>query len=204
MTLFWLVAAARGEVPPPDYRDALMEAAAAQVAVLARDEGLGAARAFAQGWERTVGEDARVAYEVGLAARLGGEPRLARSELDRALELDPTLVTARYDRGEMRLTEGDLPGAAADFEAVVAARPDHWAGHFRLADLAARARDVERFEAHLLDALRNGFAVRDVAGDPRWHDYLADPELGPVLRRLVVVYQDEAVLEALEKPVETP
>jgi tetratricopeptide (TPR) repeat protein len=196
------LALAAAEVPPPDYRDALMEAAAAQVAVLAKDEGLDAARDFAKKWERTVGEDARVAYEVGLAARLSGEQGLARDELDRALKLDPALVTARYDRGEMLLSAGDLEGAAEDFRAVVAARPEHWAGHFRLADLAARNKDVRAFEAHLLDALRNGFAVRDVARDPRWHGYLADAELGPVLRRLVIVYQDESVLDALEAPME--
>ncbi len=189
------------ELPPPDYRDALMRSAADEVARLARDEGMSAAEAFARRWERTVGADARVAYELGLGWRLDQEDRKARAALDRALTLDPTLVEARYDRGEMRLNEGDLAGAAEDFLECTRLAPERWPGHFRLADVAGRQGDADAFERHLLDALRYGFSFRDVTADPRWHANLADPKLGPILRRLVVVYQDEAVLEALEAPL---
>jgi tetratricopeptide (TPR) repeat protein len=199
----WLcVALARAEIPPPDYRDALMDAAAQEVARLARQEGIDPATAFAKKWERQVGADARIAYELGLASRLAEDPAAARRYLDKAVALDPTLVSARYDRGEVLLNDGALDDAEADFREVVRIAPDQWAGHFRLADIAGRRHDAAGFEAHLLDALRQGFSFRSVVGDPRWHGYLADAELGPVLRRLVVVYQDEAVLDALEQPTE--
>lgn len=195
-----LVAWARAEVPPPDYRDALMASAADEVAGIARDKGPEAAEDFAARWGRTVGKDARVEYELGLAWRLAGDAERAEKHLDRAVSLDPGLVAARYDRGEVRLNAGDLDGAEEDFREVVRLAPARWAGHFRLADLAGRARRTDAFEAHLLEALRHGFSLRTVVGDPRWHGYLVDPELGPVLRRLALVYQDEAVLEALEAP----
>lgn len=189
------------ELPPPDYREALMRSAADEVSRLARDEGMPAAVDFAQRWERTVGADARVAYELGLGWRLAGEDGKARAALERAITLDPGLVEARYDRGELRLNEGDLAGAAADFRECVRLAPEKWPGHFRLADVAGREGDADGFEKHLLDALRYGFSFRDVVADPRWHQNLADPKLGPVLRRLVVVYQDESVLQALEAPL---
>jgi tetratricopeptide (TPR) repeat protein len=197
-----LVAVAWAEIPPPDYRDALGAAAADEVSRLARQEGRDAALAFAKKWERQIGPDARLAYELGLASRLAGAEGDARDWLDRAVELDPALVAARYDRGEVLLTAGALDEAEADFREVVRLAPDQWAGHFRLADVSGRRRDASGFEAHLLDALRHGFSFRAVVGDPRWHGYLADAELGPIVRRLVVVYQDGAVLEALERPLE--
>jgi tetratricopeptide (TPR) repeat protein len=200
--LLWS-ALAWAELPPPDYRAALGASAAVEVARLARQEGLAAAEDFASDWRRQIGPDAGVCYELGLAARLAGDSERAAEHLDDALRIDPKHVASRYDRGELRLNQGDLRAAREDFEAVVVAAPQHWAGHFRLADLAARAGDAVGFEAHLLEALRYGFSLRTVVGDARWHGYARDPSLGPVLRRLITVYQDESVLEALEKPPET-
>lgn len=199
-----LLALARAELPPPDYRDDLMLAAQAEVARRAREQGLDAAEEFARNWERQVGADARVTYAVGLAWRLAGDEARARRALDRAVEQDAAFAPARYDRGEVLLNAGDLPGAQADFEEVVRRAPDQWPGHFRLADLAGRRGDAPGFERHLVEALRRGFSFRLVVADPRWHGYLADPALGPVLRGLVEVYQDESVLRALEAPLENP
>jgi tetratricopeptide (TPR) repeat protein len=176
-----------------------MAAAAEQVARIARERGLAEAVAFAKRWERQVGADARLAYELGLASRLAGDGDAALDHLDRAVALDPSLASARYDRGEVLLADGALDRAETDFREVVRLAPDQWAGHFRLADVAGRRGDATAFEVHLLEALRHGFAFRDVVGDPRWSGYLADPALGPVVRRLVVVYQGEEVLEALER-----
>lgn len=195
--IFALVDAAVAELPPPDYRDALMGAAADEVARRARAEGLDAAADFAERWSRQVGDDTRLAYELGLASRLAGEPRAALRRLDRAVELDPGFAPARYDRGEILLSVGELDRAEADFREVARLAPDQWAGHFRLADIAGLRADAAAFERHLLDALRHGFSFRDIVGDPRWSRYVADPMLGPVVRRLVVVYQGEEVLEAL-------
>lgn len=195
---------AHAELPPPDYAEALSRSAAAEVERLAAEQGMEAAVRFAERWASRVGPDADVYYEVGLAWRLAGDERRARTALDRALELDPAHLGALYDRGEVRLNAGDLAGAESDFREVVRLAPERWAGHFRLADLAARHGDPAAFERHLMDALRRGFELRAVVGDPRWSAYLADARLGPILRRLVVVYQGDEVLRSLETPPESP
>ena len=61
------VALAWAEIPPPNYREALMGSAAEEVTRLARTEGIPAAETFARRWERSVGGDARISYELGLA-----------------------------------------------------------------------------------------------------------------------------------------
>jgi tetratricopeptide (TPR) repeat protein len=190
------------ERTPRDYRLALGDAAAAEVARLAREQGLAAAEDFAADWRRQVGPAAPVEYELGLAARLAGQDRAALAHLDRALSIDPSLVTARYDRGELRLQRGEIAAAEDDFTRVVTLAPAHWAGHFRLADVAARERRPADFERHLLDALRHGFALRSLVGDPHWRGYARDAELGPVLRRVITVYQDESLFDALTEPME--
>jgi tetratricopeptide (TPR) repeat protein len=195
-----LVLAAWAEIVPPDYRTVLTEAAGDEVDRLARAEGPDAAAAFASRWMKTLGESARVSYEVGLAWRLAGDDLAARRFLDRAIELDGEFVAARYDRGEVRLAEGDIDGAAEDFAVVARLEPEAWPGWFRLADVAGRRGDREAFESNLLSALRYGFLVRVVAADPTWRGFLRDARIGPVLQRLVYVYQGEDVLRLLETP----
>ena len=197
-----VVGLAWAEMPPPDYRDALMAAAADTVTRLSREEGVRGAADFARRWERQIGEDARLSYELGLASRLAGDAGASRRYLDHAVKLDPTLVAARYDRGEVLLTEDALDAAEVDFREVVRLAPDQWAGHFRLADIAGRRSDPVAFETHLLEALRHGFSFRDVVGDARWRGYLAHAELGPVVRRLALVYQGEEILDELERSAE--
>lgn len=184
---------ARAELPPPDYREELFRAAAAEVRERAEDQGPGAAAAFAAQWARQVGADAEVAYEVGLAWRFAGEDTKARAALDEALRLDEGHVAARYDRGELRLAAGELDGAEADFRVCVEKAPAAWPGHFRLADVAGRRHDVTAFERHLSDALQRGFTVRAVLGDPTWLGFTRDAALGAPLHRLVLIYEGEEV-----------
>lgn len=199
-----LVGLARAELPPLDYHAELANAAADQVAALARMPGepMKAAEDFAARWRRALGggarNDAKIAYELGLGWRLAGNDKEALAALDQAIRQDPDMVAARYDHGEVALTLGDTRTARADFERVVALAPGQWPGHFRLADLAAREHDAVAFERELLEALRCGFSFRDVAQDPAWRAHFRDPELGPVLRRLVTVYQGDDVLQLFE------
>src|SRR4051812_17518644 len=95
--LMWLLlaGAARAERPPPDSGVALRGSAGDEVAGLARTQDFVTAGAFARGWERTVGVDARISYELGLAARLAGDTARARAYLDRAVTLDPDYGPAR-------------------------------------------------------------------------------------------------------------
>jgi tetratricopeptide (TPR) repeat protein len=188
---------AHAEAEPPDYAATLTEGAGAEVARVGREQGAEAAQALAKRWMRTFGASARVEYELGLAWRLAGDDPRARSHLDTAVSLDPDLAAARYDRGEVRLASGDLSGAREDFEAVARLQPEAWPGWFRLAEIDGREGDAGSFERNLLRALRCGFSVQAVAQDPTWRGLVSHADVGPVLVRLVRVYQGDAVLEAI-------
>ncbi len=188
---------AHAELPPPDYDVTLTEAAGAEVARIGNELDATTAETFAKRWMRTFGASARVTYELGLVWRLAGDDAHAMAYLQTAVELDPDLAAARYDRGEVRLTAGELPGAKEDFDAVVRLLPEAWPGWFRLAQLAGQADDARGFERNLVKALRLGFSVPAVAQDPTWRGFRRDATIGPVLERLVLVYQGQQALDTL-------
>lgn len=192
-----LLGAALAVPSPTDFREVVHQSAAAEL------EALNAAGDFAevlkQGarFEAHVEGAALVRYEMAYAANRLGQDHKALRLYTRALALQPDLAIALYDRGELRLVSGDAAGARADFEAAAAARPDHWAVHFRLAHLAGMDGDPDALETHLVEALRHGFDFRTILQDPDWKAWATHPQLGQVLRRLIVVYSDEALYEQL-------
>jgi len=187
-------------MPVPDYREALLadvEAEADALIAEARlDEALGLVQDF-----RSIQDDARLAYEEGLILRLMGEPKGAQRLYEEALAADPSLAFAWYDLGELHLLAGRTPEAREAFEQASALSEDHvngWAPPFRLAELAGLEGDVVSFDRHLKEAVRRGFRFATVVGDPAWTRFLADEELGEVLRRLMVVYGEEHTLQQWE------
>ena len=199
MMLFW--AAALAELPPPDYREAVLDAVESQADALIADGALDAALELVSSFREQVTEDGRLAYEEGLVLRLMGRQDEARAALELAVELSPELGYGWYDLGEVLLSSGDLEAARAAFQRASDLTEDHpqgWAGPFRLADLAGRDRDAEAFERWLKEALRRGFSFRVVEADPTWAGFLDTPELADVLRTLATVYGNEQVIEAWE------
>jgi tetratricopeptide (TPR) repeat protein len=63
--------------------------------------------------------------DLGLALIMEGERDEAAKALTRALELDPTLVRAWYNRGLMNLHDGDLAAAEADLAKAAELAPDN-------------------------------------------------------------------------------
>lgn len=184
--------------PPPDYRAEVMGQAVRQLEALQAAGELDAVVREGARFQEHVAPDAGVAYEVALAEnRRSGGGRAAMKAYDAVLALDPAHAAARYDRGELHLAAGDTDAARADFEAAAAAHPDHWVVHFRLAHLAGLAGDARGLEDHLTEALRHGFSFRTITADPTWRAWMRDPALGSVIARLIVVYDDEALIEEL-------
>ena len=68
------------------------------------------------------------------------------------------------------------------------------------AQLAGHRRDSAALETHLMAALRNGFDLQTLLADPIWREWAVDPELGPPIAGLIVVYGDESILEQLRSP----
>ena len=186
--------------PAPDYREELHQAAAADVAALAALGKVEEAMTLGKRFQARVEPSAAVLYELGLLHNQLGQLSEAMDHYTRSLDLDPDNAAARYDRGELLLAQGDTDAARADLEEAARLRPDHWAAHYRLAELAGHRRDGAAMEAHLLAALRNGFALQTLLADPIWREWVSDPELGPAIAGLIVVYGDESILEQLRSP----
>ncbi|MFT5680674.1 MAG: tetratricopeptide (TPR) repeat protein [Myxococcota bacterium] len=200
MLLLTLMCGALADRTPPDYREELHRAAAAEVAVLAARGDVEGAMTLGKRFQTRVEPSAAVLYELGLLHNQLGQLSEAMDHYDRALTLDPDSAAARYDRGELLLGDGKTESARTDFEEAARLRPDHWAAHYRLAQLAGHRRDSAALEAHLMAALRNGFALQTLLADPIWRQWAVDPELGPPIAGLIVVYGDESILEQLRSP----
>jgi len=175
----------------PDYRAALGEDLAGHVSRLNQAGRYRDAVKLAGRVSRAVGRLAHVSYEAGYAHYQLGEYDVATRHYDAALRRDPSLVSAAYDRGEIRLITGERDAASTDFLTVVRLTPNHWAGHFRLAHLAGLSSDPVLFEEHLMDALHYGFDLEVVMADPDWNQFVQDPALRPVLRKLIVLYGND-------------
>jgi len=191
---------ARAELPPPDYRDAVLSAAEARVDALIQAGRLDEAMEYVERFREEIADDPRMVYEVGLIYRYRQDNPRALRYLRRAVEEAPHLGYAWYDLGEvLLLTDGADEEARAAFIKASEMTEDHrfgWAAPFRLAELAGRRGDAEAFERWLREALRRGFSFRTVAAVPDWRGFLAQPELAEVLERLMTVYGNEDVLDA--------
>lgn len=151
--------------------------------------------------QRSVDWFPRVSYEIGYAHHRLGELDAAVRNYDAALARDPELTTALYDRGEIHLQQGRLELAKADFSLVAKQNPTHWAGHFRLAHLAGIDGQVDAFEHHLMKAIEHGFDLETVQPDPEWIGFTKKPNIRSVLRKLVILYGNDALMEWLgEQP----
>ncbi len=193
-----LVLAAKAQLPPPDYRQELVNMAAGKVEAMNTEGRYAQAVEWGSEFQRQVLAAADIAYEVAYAWNALGESTRAVKHYRQALQLDPGHAASWYDLGELLLVAGEADEAQEAFQQAAELRADHWAGHFRLAEIAARRGQPEAFEAHLRQALRTGFSFRIIVGDSHWQGYYREPALRDVLRRLVTVYSDEALLEAFE------
>lgn len=183
--------------PPPDYRHELHRAVSAQIEALAAQGQAEEAADLGARFLRRVEPAAAIHYELGLLHNRLGDADTALHHYDQAIALDPDHVAARYDRGELLLTRGQLVQATADLERAAALRPDHWVVHFRLAELAGERDDLDALEAHLMEALRHGFPLETLVRDATWRQWAADPGRGAIIHRILVVYGDESLLDAL-------
>jgi tetratricopeptide (TPR) repeat protein len=200
MFLLVLMGSTQAAHTPPDYRAELHRAVAAEVAELAARGDVAGAMEMGKRFQTRVEPSAAVLYELGLLHNQLGQLSEAMDHYDRTIALAPDNAAARYDRGELLLEKGKTEAARADFEVAAERRPDHWAAHYRLAQLAGHRRDSAALESHLMAALRNGFALQTLLADPIWREWARDPELGPPIAGLIVVYGDESILEQLRSP----
>ncbi len=188
-----------GAAPAPDYRESLLAEAEAQADALMQRQRVSEAADYLESFRAHVADDARLTYSHGLALRLLGKNEASGELLREALQKDPQLASAWYDLGEVLALVDEVEEAHQAFEKAAAlseGHPNGWAAPFRLAELAADAQDIAGFENWLEKAMARGFSFQQtVVGSERWATYLADRELGDIIRRLITVHEDESLLE---------
>jgi tetratricopeptide (TPR) repeat protein len=177
-----------------DYRTALGADISSQASALNAQGRFQEAAALIERFHAAVEVLAPSAYEAGYALNRLGETEAALAQYSAAIAADPELAAARYDRGEIYLRQSRWAQAAVDFEVVVRVRPGHWAGHFRMAQLAGVAVDPAGMEKHLTDAIRSGFDLKILTQDDVWRSFAKNPELGAVLRKIIILYTHESLL----------
>src|SRR5678815_4650773 len=118
LMLLGVPAAARAEMPLPSYRAALVSETWNEVNQLIEAGLREEAAAKAEAFEATVTEDGSLEYLVGLSWRLRDDPKRAEQHYQRAVALEPDLVEAWYDVGEIYVMEGRYDDAEHAFGEV--------------------------------------------------------------------------------------
>lgn len=82
--------------------------------------------------------DARTHNDYGNLLLLAGRENEARVAYERAVELNPDLLSSRYNLALLLERQNDLQGAVAHLTAIVERAPAHAWGHYQLGRLAER------------------------------------------------------------------
>ena len=155
----------------------------------------------ATAYRQTVRDTSGLAYLEGLSWRMLDEPTKAEAAYRRSIELDPEGATdAWHDLGELLMTQEEWAEADAAFAHVTAQitdGPHAWQGPLRQAEVAAWQGDAAGLEKHLHEALRRGFKMDTIRGQPQWSSFYGDPRLHDTVEKMVRVYGDPSLLPAL-------
>ena len=156
---------------------------------------------LAERFEQQVVETSGLAYLIGLTWREMGHLENAEFHYRRSLKLDESGADAWYDLGEIFLAQSRFQEARDCFEHVsllVTTGPNAWRGSIRLAEIAGHQKDAIRFEANIKEALRHGFSLHQIRGQPQWKTFYQDEVLRDSVQKLVKVYGDPSILKSLE------
>ena len=204
MTLLLLLGSMWGALPMPDFREALLAETEQEVDLMISRGQLEEADRYLVQFRGHVSDDARLMYSHGLIKRLLGELESAQLLLEQSLAGDPTLAEAWYDLGEVHLNLDRLGEAQSAFKKAAELSEDHpngWAAPFRLAELAGTRGNTAAFEGWLEEAMLRGFLFQQIVwGSEKWTNFLSDPELGDIMKRLITVHESESILDSWPRP----
>lgn len=165
--------------------------------------GLDSAIAWGRQVLRDVADDGRIHYLIGLAQRYAGRPSEAEAALREAVRRSPDRAEAWADLGDLLSARSAWTEAADAFRNVARLKPEGpaaWYAWLQLAQIAANQHDPAGFEAALREALRLGFSLRTITGNPAWKAWWADPVMRPAVERMVGGYAEPGVLDSLRRP----
>ncbi|MEC7239961.1 MAG: tetratricopeptide repeat protein [Myxococcota bacterium] len=204
MKLLLLLGTFWGALPIPDYEEALLAEAEQEIDLLISRGLLEEADRYLAQFREHVSDDARLMYSHGLTKRLIGELEPSQLLLEQALGRDPTLAEAWYDLGEVHLNLGRPVEAESAFQKAAQLskhHPNGWAAPFRLAELAGARGNTAAFEGWLEEAMQRGFLFQQIVwGSEKWTNFLSDPELGDIMKRLITVHESESILDSWPQP----
>ena len=91
---------------------------------------------------------------LGRSLHALGETEAASREFDRALDLNPKLAVALFEKGSILADQAEWSQAADLFRRAVAASPDYPLAHLALGDMLLRAGEFENSASELRSVLR--------------------------------------------------
>ena len=114
--------------------------------------------------------------------------------LTKAIELDPNLARAYYNRGVLYMDEGTLPQARADFEKAIELNENFIFAHYNLACVYSLESRPDEALASLETALLKGYQKFDKISDDPDLKNLADK---PAFAALIAKYRARAATTKL-------
>ena len=185
---------------PQDYREYREKSAVQSIAELAQKGAVDAA--LNRGREALVlhPKSALIPYEMGLACNRVERLTDALSFYNMALDVDPNLISALYDRAEIRLSNSNVNAAKIDLELALAKGASHWGVYLRLSEIAGLENRDEDMADYLIEAIEKGFELTLLSsiGDP-WKTWMNDPQKSRILRRIVLLYAKGELWDQLKQ-----
>jgi cytochrome c-type biogenesis protein CcmH/NrfG len=128
-------------------------------------------------------EDSAGWLRAGRALTVAGQPHDGAERLRRAVELDPSSLTARYELSKALMAEYLDDDAEAALEQLFRLKPDHADGLYLYAEIAAARGDVVETVKRLERALAAGPSNPDrYREEPRFDPVRADPRFVRLVR----------------------
>ena len=183
-----------GHREPADYVDALVKQKTEELQVLVVKDSLERAVDVGLNFSKTVVAHPNLYYEIALLYNKEGRLTEALRYYSKALDMEPTLLAALYDRAEIYLVREEYDQAYNDL--IQAKDVGHWVIHLRLAEVAAHRGDLDALESSLLRSLELGLDLRSLVS-LGWKKWANDSRLQARLQRIILLYGGEEIWNQL-------
>ena len=137
-----------------------------------------------------------IEYTLGLICNRADRLDDALSFYMLALETNPKMFEARYDRAELYLAQGKWEKAQHDLMYLIQSEVKHPMISLRLAEIAIQKQQPEEMYTYLQDAVHNGLSVEDLI-PLGWGRWSTDPLFASNIQSVVLLYGGHSIWNQL-------